>query len=127
MKDFIDLKEFTLYDQAGNRYDFKENENGEFDAYVGKDEKRRIIRTVTKEKLTEDISLGLLLNTSLQYETLSEWINNGERTRISNAIDRIERNQRLLAQAWKVYFEKGISMETQWAITDILSEMEGAE
>lgn len=74
MKDFIDLKEFTLYDQAGNQYDFKENENGEMDAYVGKGERRHIIRTVTKEKLTEDIALGLLLNKSLRYGSLSEWM-----------------------------------------------------
>lgn len=127
MKDFIDLKEFTLYDRAGKQYDFKEDENGEFDAWIGEPGNRRVYLTVSKERLTKDIAIGELRKSHLPAKTLSEWINTDENTKFLNAIDRMDRNQRLLAQAWKVYFEKGISMETQWAINHILREMEEAE
>lgn len=74
MEDFIDMKEFTLFDQAGYQYDFKENENGDFDAWVGKLDNRRIIRTVSREQLISDVGLGLLLNKVMPCKSLSEWL-----------------------------------------------------
>lgn len=74
MKDFIDMKEFTLFDQAGYQYDFKENENGHFDAWVGKPDNRHIIRTVSREHLISDIGLGLLRNKVMPCKSLSEWL-----------------------------------------------------